>query len=95
MTQTSLYSTGETISRDTKSRDTAEESRYFTHGDHELLVRLSRKVKRHADARFPDKAKIIREKEERESRRLVPNVNDGDLKKNIDWLHKDGTGVRA
>ena len=54
---------GETISRDMRRKDMAEESRYFAHEDYELLKDLARKAKRSADEVNPEKGKKLREKE--------------------------------
>ena len=90
---------GETISRDMRRKDMAEESRYFAHEDYELLKDQARKAKRSADEVNPEKGKKLREKEKergrQELKKLVPSLRDGDLTKILDWLHKDGTGARA
>jgi hypothetical protein len=92
---TTYERTGETIARDMRRKDLAEETRYFAHEDYELLRKLARKAKRSADEANPERGQKLRETEKRELKKLVPSLGDGDLTKILDWLHKDGTGTRA
>jgi hypothetical protein len=92
---TTFDRSGETISRDMRRKDLAEETRYFAHEDYELLRKLARKAKRSADEVNPEHGQKLRETERRELAKLVPSLRDGDLTKILNWLHKDGTGTRA
>ena len=92
---TTFDRSGETISRDMRTKDLAEETRYFAHEDYELLRKLARKAKRSADEVNPEHGQKLRETERRELAELVPSLRDGDLTKILNWLHKDGTGTRA
>lgn len=92
---TTFDRSGETISRDMRRKDSAEETRYFAHEDYELLRKLARKAKRSADEVNPEQRQKLRETERRELAKLVPSLRDGDLTKILNWLHKDGTGTRA
>jgi len=92
---TTFDRSGETISRDMRRKDVAEETRYFAHEDYELLRKLARKAKRSADEVNPEHGQKLRETERRELAKLVPSLRDGDLTKILNWLHKDGTGTRA
>jgi hypothetical protein len=92
---TTYERTGETIARDMRRKDLAEETRYFAHEDYALLRKLARKAKRSADEANPERGQKLRETEKRELKKLVPSLGDGDLTKILDWLHKDGTGTRA
>jgi hypothetical protein len=92
---TTFDRSGETISRDMRRKDLAEETKYFAHEDYELLRKLARKAKRSADEVNPEHGQKLRETERRELAKLVPSLRDGDLTKILNWLHKDGTGTRA
>mgnify|MGYP004064058247 FL=1 len=92
---TTFDRSGETISRDMRRKDVAEETRYFAHEDYELLRKLARKAKHSADEVNPEHGQKLRETERRELAKLVPSLRDGDLTKILNWLHKDGTGTRA
>ena len=78
-----------------RRKDLAEETKYFAHEDYALLRKLARKAKRSADEANPERGQKLRETEKRELKKVVPSLNDGDLTKILDWLHKDGTGTRA
>tara|TARA_Y100000739_G_C20600718_1_gene462811 strand:- start:378 stop:617 length:240 start_codon:yes stop_codon:yes gene_type:complete len=78
-----------------RTKDLAEETRYFAHEDYELLRKLARKAKLSADEVNPEHGQKLRETERRELAKLVPSLRDGDLTKILNWLHKDGTGTRA
>ena len=92
---TTFDRSGETISRDMRRKDLAEETRHFAHEDYELLRKLARKAKRSADEVILNTGKRLRETERRELAKLVPSLRYGDLTKILNWLHKDGTGTRA
>ena len=65
---------GETISRDMRRKDMAEESRYFAHEDYELLKDLARKAMRSADEVNPEKGKKLREKEKERARTMTTKM---------------------
>ena len=66
---TTFDRSGETISRDMRRKDLAEETRYFAHEDYELLRKLARKAKRSADEVNPEHGQKLRETERRERER--------------------------
>ncbi len=65
---------GETISRDMRRKDMAEESRYFAHEDYELLKDLARKAKRSADEVNPEKGKKLSRERKRERKTRAQEI---------------------